>query len=271
MVQGQRRNHHFLALFHLTFQHRPDLRQVGHQVGVSQHGTLGNTSGTAGVLQHGQIIQLDIDRGKLFTGTGAEYRRQLMSTRNVERRNHLLQVLHRGIHQGTLDGGMHIGNLGHDHVLDAGMGQHLLRVVRHISQNNQCLCARIVKLVLHLTSGVQGVGVHHNQTSAHGPEHNHRILGNVRHLHRNAVARFQVGFVLQPGREVAALSIKIPIGQGNANCCKRRLVCKLLYRLLKNIHHVLVFIEIDFPGDASWVFVLIELLKIHHHLLSDWR
>ena len=103
MVQGQRCDHHFLAFFNLIFQHRANLGQVSHQVGVGQHGTLGYAGCTAGILQCSQVIQLDVDRGELLASTGAEYGWQLVGTGDVERRYHFLQVLNRSVHQGTLE------------------------------------------------------------------------------------------------------------------------------------------------------------------------
>src|SRR5690554_7257608 len=75
---------------------------------------------------------------------------------------------------------MHIGNFSHDHVLNAGMGQHFLRVVCHVGQHHQRLGTGIVELVLHFTGGVQRVGVNNDQASTHGTEDNDRVLGKDR-------------------------------------------------------------------------------------------
>ena len=166
---------------------------------------------------------------------------------------------------------MHVGHFGNNDMLDTGMRQHLLRVFRHVSQYHQGLGAGVVELVLHFTGGIQRVGVHHDHARTHGTENHNRVLGNVGHLYRDAVAGFQVGFVLKPCSKVAALGIKILVGQRSADCGECGAVTVFLNGLLKDIHHVLVFLKVYLPGNAGGVFVLIELLEIHHHLLSERR
>ena len=121
--------------------------------------------------------------------------------------------------------------------------------------------------MFHFASGVQRVGIHHDQARAHGPKHYDRVLGHVGHLHRNPVARLEVGLVLQPGGKIPALGVQVAIGERGANGAERGAVSVLVHGLIKYVNHATVFIQVYVQGHASGVFVLIELLKIHHHLL----
>ena len=267
VVERQRRDNNLLTFNHHVFHHRPGLQQVGYQVAVGQHRAFRHTGRPAGVLKHGNVILLALYRGEFFTGAGTQNGRQLVGLGQIERRHHLFDMLDHGIHQRALDWRVHIRDFGNNHVLDASVWQHLLGVLGHVRENHQRLGSGIVELMFHFPRGIKRVGIHYNQASSHCAKHNDRVLADVRHLHRDAVARFQVCLVLQPGCKVAALGVEVTVSESCTNSTECGTVGKLFDRLLEYIHHAFVLVQVHLTGHAGGVFILIELLKIHHHLL----
>ena len=61
VIHRQRSDRNFLALFNVLVQPGRCLLQVSHNIAMGQHGALGYTSGSAGVLKKSQIVVGNID------------------------------------------------------------------------------------------------------------------------------------------------------------------------------------------------------------------
>ena len=231
MVQRQRRDHDLLALFHQRRAVITELRQagvhlqhVGHQVAVGEHGALGHAGGAAGVLQHGDIVVTDLDRCQRLAVALLEHLLEGNGLGQMVVGHHLLDLLHHGVDQPALEARQHVAHLGFDQVLDLGIWQHFLHQLAEHVQVHQRTHPGILELVAHLARGVQRVGVDHDQPGAHGAEHGNRILQHVGHLHRDTIARFQVGVLLQVGGEGRGETIQLGIGQRDAEIAEGRTV-----------------------------------------------
>ncbi len=103
---------------------------------------------------------------------------------------------------------MHIADIGDNNVFDAGIRQYGFRFVCHISQHNQRFGTGIVKLVFHLTLGVQRIGIYHHHACAHCTKDNDWVLQDIGQLNGDTVTRHQSGFILQVGSKCRTLPIK---------------------------------------------------------------
>ncbi len=137
--------------------------------------------------------------------------------------------------------------------------------MRHVGQAHQRLGAGVVELVFHLPRGVQRVGVDHDEPGAHGAEHHDGILDEVGQLHRDAVARLEIGVLLQVGGEIAGQLVQLTVGQGLAEIAERRLVREALARLFEHSLDVLVLVGIDLAGDPNRILILPEVIGHEPH------
>lgn len=110
--------------------------------------------------------------------------------------------------------------------------------------------------MLKLAGGVQRVGVDHDQPGTHGAEHRDRVLQDVGQLHGDAIARLEVGVLLQPGGEGAGQGIQLAVGDGLAQVAKGRFVGKALAGLLEHRLDIGEFVRIDFRRNSGWVLIL---------------
>ena len=142
------------------------LQHVGDQITVGQHGTFGNASGAAGILQNGNIIAECTHRfHKWPTGAELEGFTEANSIRQIERWHHLLDVLGDKINQSTLGCGETIRQAGYDQIFKRCIfDDTFYQMPKHI-QKDQSSGTRVVELMMHLTSSVERTGVDNNQTS----------------------------------------------------------------------------------------------------------
>ncbi len=206
VVQRQRRDHDLLAILEQLLPVRAVLRKarqhlqhVGHQVAVSKHGAFGQPGGAAGVLQHGDVVQALRHRLRRQAAPLAQHLLERECLGQVVGRHHLFQLVDHRVDQPALGSGQQVAHFRFDQVLDAGVGQHGLHPLAEHVQVDQRPRPAVIELVAHLALGVQRVGIDHDQPGTHGPEHGDRVLQHVGHLHRDTVARLQVGVLLQPG------------------------------------------------------------------------
>ena len=114
----------------------------------------------------------------------------------------------------------------------------------------------------HFPRGVQRVGVDHDQPGAQRTEHGNRVMQDVGHLHRNAIAGLQVGVGLQVTGERGAVAFQFGVGQGDAHVAEGRAVSKFFAGTLEHLDHRLVSPLFDVQGYAGRAFVIPEI-RLH--------
>ena len=105
---------------------RPHLLHVRHQVAVSEHRALGQPSGAAGVLQHGDVVQGHRMARHSKARAHAQGALERNRPRQVVGRDHLLDFVDHGVDQPAFGGGHEIAHPGFDQVVDLRVGAHLL-------------------------------------------------------------------------------------------------------------------------------------------------
>ncbi|MNF51201.1 hypothetical protein D3C84_325180 [compost metagenome] len=115
----------------------------------------------------------------------------------------------------------------------------------------------------HLARGVQRVGVDHDQPGTQRTEHGNRIMQDVGHLYRDAIARHQIGLALQITGEGCAVAFQVSVGQGHPHVTERWTVGELLAGTLEHLDHRLVATQIDIDGYAGRAFIIPEI-RLHY-------
>ncbi len=269
VVQRQRRDHHLLAFAQQRLTVRAELSQTGahllhvrHQIAVGEHRALGQAGGAAGVLQHGDVIEADVQR---FDAQAAAHAQRAFERGRLRQRilgNQFLHFADHGVDQPAFGGGHQVAHLRFDQILDVGVGQHFLDFLSEQIQVDQCACTGILELVAHFPWRVQRVGIDHDQPGAQRAEHGNRIMQNVGHLHRNAIPRHQIGMGLQVTGERRALALEFSVGQGDAHAAERRAVSEFLAGTLKHFNDRLELAHVDVQRYAGRAFVIPEI-RLH--------
>ncbi|MNR08938.1 hypothetical protein D3C85_1251170 [compost metagenome] len=204
---------------------------------MGQHRALGQARGAAGILQHGDIVQADSHRFQrvptaLLQGGLERYR-----LRQVVGRDHLLDLIHHRVDQPALGRRHQVAHLRFDQELDARVRQHLLDQLAEQVQVHQGASTGILELMAHFPSGVQGVGVDHDQPGAQGSEHGNGVMQYVGHLHGNTVAGHKVGMLLQVGGKGCGVTLDLRIAEGDAHIAECRPIGELLARAFKHLDY----------------------------------
>ncbi|MNQ82611.1 hypothetical protein D3C85_976650 [compost metagenome] len=269
VIERQRRYHDFAAFVHVRRHHRPGLQHVGDQVAVGQHRALGHPGGATGVLQHGELAASRIGVPDRFAAALAQGFGELDGLRQVVGRHHLLHVLDHTVDQQALERRQHVADFADDDRLDSGPGNDLLDQMRHVGQADQGFGAGVVELVLHFPRGIQRIGVDHHQPGTQGAEHGDRVLQNVGQLHGDAVARLQVGVLLQIGGEGTGQLIQLAVADGLAEVAEGRLVGETLAGLFQYRLNIRVLVGIDFGSNPNGILVLPKIFGHASPLLSN--
>ncbi|MNH03262.1 hypothetical protein D3C79_625200 [compost metagenome] len=274
MVERQRCDHHLLALFDqplaigaMLGEARQHLEHVGHQVAVSEHCALGQTGGAAGVLQHSDVIEVQRDLLGHCATPLTQRALERHSLGQMVVRDHLLDLGDNGIDQPALGRRQHVAHLRFNQELDAGIGQYLLHQFAEHVQVDQRPGSGILELMTHLASGIQRVGVDHDQPGAQGAKHCDRVLQHIGHLHRDTVARHQIGVLLQIGGKGRRVTIQLSVGHRHPEIAERRAVSKLLARAFEHFDHRLVSIHVNVRRNACRALVIPEI-SLHLFLSS---
>nr|GEU28155.1 hypothetical protein [Tanacetum cinerariifolium] len=212
VVQRQRRHEHQLLARVLELQPGLVLQHVGDDIPVQQHRALRHARGAARVLQEGDVIVSLLDRLQRQAGRFRHHFLVRDRARQRVRRHHLLDLAHHQIDDRAFDQAQHVAHGGHHHVLDAGIGQHLLQGDGKIFQHDDRFRAGIDQLVLQLAGRVQRVDVDHRVTGAQHGRHRHRVLQHVRHHDGHARARRQAT-ALQPGRHPVRQLVQFAVSE----------------------------------------------------------
>ena len=271
MVQRQRRDHHFLTFAQQRLSVATELAQagtgllhVGDQVAVGQHRALGQARGAAGVLQHRDVIEADLERLDALPAAHAQGTFEGDRLGQLIGRDHLLDLVHQGIDQPALGGGHQVAHLRFDQVLDLGVGQHLLDFLPEHVQVHQRPGTGVLELVAHLARGIQRVGVDHDQAGAQGTKHSNRVMQDVGHLHRDAIAGHQVSLALQEAGERRTVAFEVSVGQGHAHVAERGTVGEFLAGTFEHLDHRLIGTQINIIGYAGRAFIIPEI-SLHYY------
>ena len=154
-----------------------------------------------------------------------------------------------------LDGDIEIGveNERASLVIEGGELSHLVGRDGEVLDDHTGLGAGVLELVLQFARGVQRVGVDHDAAGAQHAEEGDRILQNVRHHDRHAIAASQSGALLQPGTEGIGLRIEIGVGQRATHLHVGRAGRKLGERLFGHLHERSMTVDVDVGGHAGRV------------------
>ncbi|EPA97349.1 hypothetical protein PG5_20850 [Pseudomonas sp. G5(2012)] len=269
VVQRQRCNHHLLAFAQQRLavgrelaKAGPRLLHVRHQVTVGQHRPLGQAGGTAGVLQHGNILEAGVQRLDALPFALMQGAFEGNGLGQGIGRDHFFHLAHQRIDQPALGGGHQVAHLRFDQVLDVGIREHFLDLGPEHVQVHQCPGTGVLELMAHLPRGVQRVGVDHDQPGAQGAEYGDRVLQDVGHLHRDAIPRHQVGVGLQVTGERCAVAFQFGVGQGDTHVAECRAIRELLAGTFEHLDDRLVFSDINVQGYAGRAFVIPEI-RLH--------
>ena len=269
MIQRQRRDHDLLPflddrvpllvqLLHVGV----DLLHIGDQVAMSQHGAFSHASRPAGVLQDRNIVQRQRHWLEPMPSAIPQHVLERHGLGQAVRRHHLFHMLDRGVDQQPLERRQHVADTRLDEDLDTRIGYDLLYQLAEGIQVYQRPCTGILELVAHLPRGVQRVGVDHDQPGTQGTEDSNRVLQQVGHLYRDAIAGLQVSVVLQPGRESRRVPLQVRIGQRHAHVAECGTVCVCLAGALEYFHNRAKAAHIHVVRHTGGAFVIPEV-RLH--------
>ncbi|MNP02550.1 hypothetical protein D3C76_944050 [compost metagenome] len=234
---------------------------------MGQHRPLGQAGGAAGVLQHGDVVEAGLQGLDALATPHAQRALEGSGLWQVVGRDHLLDLVDHGIDQPALGRRQHVAHLRFNQELDAGIGQYLLHQFAEHVQVDQRPGSGILELMTHLASGIQRVGVDHDQPGAQGAKHCDRVLQHIGHLHRDTVARHQIGVLLQIGGKGRRVTIQLSVGHRHPEIAERRAVSKLLARAFEHFDHRLVSIHVNVRRNACRALVIPEI-SLHLFLSS---
>lgn len=231
-------------------------------IAVGQHRAFRQPGGATGVLQHGDVVEADLQR--LDPQATAHAQRTLEGDRLRQRirRDHFLHFADHGVDQPAFGGGHQVAHLRFDQVLDVRVSQHFLDLLAEHVQEHQCSCTGILELMAHLPRGVQRVGVDHDQPGTQCTEYGNRVMQDVGHLHGDTIPRDQIGMRLQVTGEGRALALELGVGQGDAHIAERRAISELLAGTLEHLDHRLELTHVDVQRYAGRAFVVPEI-RLH--------
>ena len=228
------------------------LQHVGHDVPVQQHGALGHPRGAAGVLQRGNVVHAQLHRLVLLGRILAQRIVEAHRARQVVGRHQLLHVAHHVVHHQTLEHAHAVAHGRHHHMLDVGVCQAMLQRVGKVLDDEDGLGARILELVLQLARGVERIDVDQHHAGTHDGHGGNRVLQDVGHHHRHAVAALQAD-LLQIDRQRAAGQIQLGKAHVPAHHGEGRAVGKLGEHLLQHVHQRAVAARVDVHRHAGGV------------------
>lgn len=240
-----------------------DLLHVGDQIAMGEHRALGQPRGATGVLQNGNILQTS--RHDLQAAVAPQAQRSLEADglRQMEFRDHLLDLVDNGIDQPALGSRLHVAHFHFDQVFDGRVRQHFLHQLAEQIEIDQRPGAGVLELMSHLPRGVQRVGVDHRQTGTHRTEYGDRVLQDIGHLYGNAVTRHQLRVLLQIRGEGGGVTLEFRVGQRHAHVAERRSVGEFPAAALKHLDDRLVGLQIHLGVDTRRTLVIPEV-SLHY-------
>ena len=180
--------HHFLA--RLEARHpRFDLQGVGHHIAVHGHRALRDARGPARVLKQSRIIGTNLQGGARSAGILCDQvlHPDLALGESALDAESAFLLLRQGEEQAQQrrQGFLQVG---HDQLLDPGLGLGGLDRLVEVGHHEHHFDARIAGLMLDLGGGVERVGRHHHAARLEDGIIGHHELRRVRHEDAHAVA-----------------------------------------------------------------------------------
>ena len=202
--------------------------------------------GASGVLEEREILAGELRGVGRRRCLAARVQRVLPAHRAVdpERGHELLDAPHDEVHQHVLGEAQHVPETGHDHALDPGVVDALLKHVPEVLEHHDRAGARIDELVTQFPHRVQRVRVDDDQPGAQRADQRHGVLQHVRHHQSDAVALAEPGHG-QVSREVLRQPIELREGDANPQILERRAVGKAGDRLVDDGGEGRVLVRVD--------------------------
>ncbi len=229
---------------------------------MAQHRSLGHTRGAAGVLQEGDVVVIQCDRLQRMRGAACQRVAETHGLRQVERRNHLLDVLEHEVDQHAFRA-QQVANAGGDDVLHVGFRDDLLQRRGEVVQHHDGLGAGVLQLMLEFACGIHRVRVDHDQARAQRAEQRDRILQHVRHHDRDAIALAEHEFAGEVAGELTAHFVDLAIGQPMAEIRESGPFAKLLERFLEHGRYRGIGIDVNLAGHACWIVIQPRTFDAH--------
>jgi len=220
MIERERTDERELTGHRLALEARRHPGFGGQQIGderlVKQHRAFGNARGAAGILQHDDVIRLERRPVECLPAPRCNRRIKARRARQVVSRHHLLHVAHHLIDDGSFCEAEQVAHARHNDVLDRCHGNHVLQRLGEVLQNDDCLGARIPKLVFELARRVERIDVDGDEATAQHCRNGNGILEHVRHHDGHAIAAHE-SKTLQPCGQSFRQLIEPAVGQTAAH------------------------------------------------------
>ena len=110
-----------------------------------------------------------------------------------------------------------IAKLCRDHLFDIRFVDDRLQRAGEILDDHNGLGAGVLKLVFEFARRVKRIAVHHHASGAQDAKHHYRVLEDVGHHDRHAIALGQLGDTLQIARKCQRLTVKLIVAHGFAH------------------------------------------------------
>ena len=222
MIQRQRGDHDAGAR---ALQRGPypshGLQQVCYHVAMGEHGGFGNAGGAAGILQKGQVVRLKFHRIEFQSQSARQCALETDGAGNLPGGHLLLHVTEHEIDDETFRQTEQVADAGDQDVFQFGVRQHFLQHMGKVFDDDDDLGARVLELMFEFACRVQRICIYYDHAGAQRAEQRHRVLQDIRHHYRDAVAFRKAGLVLQPGGERAAQLIELCVGERGAEVAER--------------------------------------------------
>ena len=155
---------------------------------MQKNSTFGHAGGAARVLQHGDIVWLELRPGQLGLASQSHRIVKADSGRQCEGGHHFLDISHHEVDQGALEPSQLIAHGAQHHVPHGRAADASLQRGRKILDDDDGFGARVFELVFQLARRVQRVDIDHHKAGTQDGGHGHRVLRAVGHHDGDAVA-----------------------------------------------------------------------------------
>jgi hypothetical protein len=204
-------------------------------------------------LQKGEIVVAKRDRIERLLATCRQRVAPTHRSGQAPGRYHLFHVLDHQVGQQPLQRRQQIADLGRDHGAHLRVADHLLQRVCKIFQHHNGAHIGVFQLVLQLARGVERVHIHHHHAGAQHTEQGHRVLQQVGHHQRDAVAALQLGRLLQPSSKRVAGLVQLAEGHRGSHRAVGRQIGKTLAAVALHVGQRAEALQVDLSRYANRV------------------
>ncbi|CCK02935.1 hypothetical protein BN129_1519 [Cronobacter sakazakii 701] len=244
VVQRQRGDHQLFAAMQQRAVRAEHLFEVSKHVAMGQHRAFRHARSTAGILQESEIVWRHFRLDVLHAVAVMQRAAKRNSVRQVILRHQAFHVLHHKVHQRAFGGGELIAHARQNDVFHLGLIDHFFQRVRKVRNDDDGAGTAVVQLMLQLARRVERVDVHDDHSGAQNAEQRHRILQEIWHHQRHAIAFLQAQALLQPGGEGAAALFQLAEGHHLTHVGEGGLVGVACAGLLKQIHQGVITVRV---------------------------